>query len=227
MDDNIHFENLKEQIFSMFGKVEKAFGISLDMLFSKDLDKFAEVESLEKEINQLHLDVDDRCFKYIALQRPVATELRFVLACLKANTDLERIGDQAINIYQTGKFLIKNDIPLINEFKRMTDEVTEMLREAFNCFIEQNLDYIKPVLEREKKINRMKKEIFKLILKNINDADQVEFQFDFLILAKIIERTGDHAQNIIEHVVFLKEGIDIRHSKTAYQELLIGLESQV
>jgi phosphate transport system protein len=223
--ENKHFDTLKEKVYSMIGKVEKAFSLSLEMLFTKDLNKFEEVKKLEEEINGLHLDIDDRCFKYIALQRPVATELRFVLACIKANTDLERIGDQAINIYQTGKFLIKNDIPLINEFKRMTDEVTEMLRETFNCFMEQNLDYIKPVLEREKKINRMKKEIFKLILKDINNVDQVEFKFDFLILAKIIERTGDHAQNIIEHVVFMKEGIDIRHSKTAYQELLIGLSN--
>ena len=221
--DNIHFETLKRKIYSMFGKVEEAFSLSLEILFTKDLATFHKVEELEKEINQLHVDIDDRCFKYIALQRPVAEELRFVLACLKANTDLERIGDQAINIYQTGKFLVKNDIPLINEFKRMTQEVTEMLKEAFNCFTHGNLESIKSVLEREKKINKMKKEIFKMILKDINDADQVEFKFDFMLLAKIIERTGDHAQNIIEHVVFMTEGIDIRHSKSAYEELIIGL----
>ena len=207
----------------MFGKVEEAFSLSLEILFTKDLATFQKVEELEKEINQLHVDIDDRCFKYIALQRPVAEELRFVLACLKANTDLERIGDQAINIYQTGKFLVKNDVPLINEFKRMSQEVKDMLKEAFNCFIHGNLDSVKSVLEREKKINKMKKEIFKMILKDINDTEQVEFQFDFMLLAKIIERTGDHAQNIIEHVVFMTEGIDIRHSKSAYQELIIGL----
>lgn len=214
-----HNKSLKKKVFTMAGKVEESVEYSVKGLILGEFSYFEKVQELEKEINLYHLEVDDECFKYIALKQPVAKELRFVLACMKANTDLERIGDQAMNISQTSAILVKNKIPILQEIKDMTQEVLSMLHESLDSFIKLDFQQANSVFRRELTVNQMKTNIFKKIVSDLKNSQDIETLMEFILISRNLERIGDHSQNISEYLIFMEEGKDIRHSKLADREL--------
>lgn len=213
---NWQMDQLKKNFFSMCGKVEESAELSVTGLLQGNLSHFEQVSKLEKEINHLHMEVDDECFKYIALKQPVAKELRFILSCIKANTDLERIGDQAVNISQTSTLLVQNRTPILREIQEMSKEVLTMLHESLDSFIKADLTMATSVFRREKTVNSMKRNIFKKVvgdLKNKREKEnEIEDYLEFLLISRNLERIGDHSQNITEYLIFMEEGKDIRHS---------------
>lgn len=213
---DIELRELKDRILSMGGFVEKALEEAIQGLVKREPDRFKLVHEWEAKINDAHIDIDDRCLSLLARQAPLAQDLRLVLAVVKINTDLERMGDQAVNISLNGQHYL-NEMPLthISELAKMAVEVREMVREALDAFVKRDGPLAQKVLEKDDIVDRYKDQIFHLVIANMKSKPEaVESCLDILLIARNLERLGDHATNIAEDVIFITSGRDVRHGHT-------------
>lgn len=212
-----HFEvelkNLKDQILRMGGDVESAVKFATQSLMEKKPELLKRVNELEDRINQEHKEVDEACVQLLARQSPLAADLRFVIAILKISTDLERMGDQAVNIgYNTKEYLEKKSLGPIPVVVSMAEDVQKMIRSALDAFVNNDKDQAKLVLEQDDIVDEGKDRVFHDLIKHIqsNPAD-AEQALNLILIARNLERLGDHATNIAEDVIFAVTGRDIRH----------------
>lgn len=213
-----HFDQslreVKDQLLAMGGLVEHAIENAIGALQQGDKSKLAQVFETEAKINQAHIAVDDTCLKLLALQQPLAADLRLIVAIIKINTDLERMGDQAVNIAHNAERYMK-DKPLkpLVDLPMMCDEARLMVREALDSFVRRDEAMAKSVFEREKRVDAFKSKIFVDVLEHLrNNADKIEQGLALILIARNVERIGDHSTNIAEDVIFVISGKDIRHS---------------
>lgn len=201
---SIKIEAIRNDIIKMASLAEKAIEYCND----KDIEK-KELMEVEDEINFYHKKVDDDCFKFIALHNPVARDLREVLAVMKINSDLERIGDQAVNIKRT-YFYLKNFHPLLSTLK---EETQHMVKNAIDAYVHINTMLSIDVIKNDETINDLHrttiKNYFKLMKESNIDFDEA---YNVIQISKNFERIGDHAKNIAEDVIFMDKGKDIRHT---------------
>jgi phosphate transport system protein len=218
-----HFEtelrNLKQRILAMGGAVEKAIEEATQALIDRKPENFERVYELEKTINQSHIEVDEACVNLLARQQPLAADLRLVVAIIKINTDLERMGDQAVNIAHNGtRYLVEPPLKPLIDIPRMAGEAKLMVREALDAFVSQNVDLARDVLDRDDTVDAFKNQIFReLLTYMMSDPHSIERAMNLILIARNLERVGDHATNIAEDVIFAITGDDIRHGarKTA------------
>ena len=213
-----HFDTslreLKEQLVTMAGLVEKAIEEATLGLEGSQQERFLNVYELEKKINQCHIQVDSVCLKLLALQQPLAADLRLIIAIIKINTDLERMGDQAVNIAGNATEYVKNPPlkPLV-DLPVMFKEVRFMVREALDSFVKNDLSLARDVLKRDHQVDGLKHKIFKDVLEHLKThANQVEQGLTLILIARNLERIGDHSTNIAEDVIFAITGDDVRHT---------------
>ncbi len=217
-----HFDQslneLKAELSKMGSIAEESIEAALQTFHEKDPKKIAEVELHEKKINQYHLDIDNACVKLLALQQPLAKDLRLIIAIIRINTDLERIGDQAINIaLNAGRFLkeapLTEKLSLIqNTLPTMTLKVKQMLRESLDSFLRCDVELAQAVLKKDDEVDQFKNQIFKDVKTYLsNHTDHLEQGLDLILIARNLERIGDHATNIAEDVIFAVSGKDVRH----------------
>jgi phosphate transport system protein len=212
-----HFDtelrSLKELILAMGGCVERAIEESTQALIERKPERFDEVYRLEQAINQSHKQVDEACLKLLARQSPLAADLRLIVAIIKINTDLERMGDQAINISHNGKRYL-NEPPLkpLIDIPRMAQEARTMVRESLDAFVRQDAPLAQSVLDRDDLVDSLKHQVFReLVTYMISDPKAIERALQLILIARNLERIGDHATNIAEDVIFAITGEDIRH----------------
>lgn len=210
-------QGLKEQLVSMAGLVERAIDCAILALQKRDRSMITQVLEIEEKVNEAHKAVDETCITLLALQQPMAADLRLIVAVIKINTDLERMGDQAVNIahnserYMKGQALKKlEDLPL------MADEVRLMVREAIDAFVSTNEQTARIVLARDDKVDALKNKIFKDVLEHVKTSPElIEQGLSLILIARNLERIGDHATNIAEDMIFAISGEDIRHNSKA------------
>lgn len=215
MERHFHGElrELKDRILSMGGYVEKALEEAIQGLVKREPERFKLVHEWESKINEAHIEVDEICLHLLARQAPLAQDLRLVLAVVKINTDLERMGDQAVNISLNGQHYL-NEMPLshINELAKMAVEVREMVRESLDAFVRRDGPLARKVLEKDDDVDRYKDQIFQSLISYMKThPEAVESSLDILLIARNLERLGDHATNIAEDVIFITTGKDVRH----------------
>ena len=212
-----HFEtelkNLKEQILAMGGHVERAVEAATQALIQKKPELLKTVHELEAKINREHMEVDEACVRLLARQSPLAADLRLVIAVLKISTDLERMGDQAVNIaYNAKDYLGRTPVKELVDTPIMASEVRSMVRDCLDAFVRQDRELAQNVLERDDKVDALKDKIFReLITYMTANPSDVEAALDLILIARNLERLGDHATNIAEDVIFAVTGNDIRH----------------
>jgi phosphate transport system protein len=167
----------------------------------------------EDQVNRLHVEIDERCMSLLALQGPVASDLRAVIAALKINNDLERIGDQACNIMQNTLDLLKAPAPQLDEgLPRMTELAIEMVRQALDAFVKRDPKLAQAVLVKEDMIDALKDQVFNTQLAEMTrESSMVQRGLDVILIARNLEKVGDHATNIAEDVIFMVKAKDIRH----------------
>lgn len=208
------FESLKRQTLDMGAAVEKAIGFAVSGLINRDSDSFNQVLALESLINKYHITIDEACLRILAKQAPLAGDLRFVLSCIKINADLERMGDQAVNISHCGRHYV-SELPLkpLIDLPKMADEVRKMTRESLDAFVRRDETLARQVVLNDDVVDRFKTSIF-LELTEIMKAspDTVDRAMDLILISRNLERIADHATNIAEDVVFVTSGVDIRHT---------------
>jgi len=215
---HIHFDEdlraLKERLLYMGATALDMVDKSAHALRTRDLEATESVFELENIVNQLHVEVDDRCVKLFALHQPMAGDLRFLAAAMKVNSDLERIADQAVNVAQTCQYHLFNEEPVDQAeiVLAMAGVSHKMLRDALRAFDRKDVDLARAVMALDEEEDRMKRmaltDLIELIRVEPHHAEQF---VDLILLSKNFERVGDHATNVAEDVIFMALGKDVRH----------------
>ncbi len=213
-----HFDaslrELKEQLVSMAGLVELAIEAATEALQKRDREKIALVHDIERRVNAAHIAVDNSCVKLLAMQQPLAADLRLIVATIKINTDLERMGDQAVNIaHNTERYIQGEPLKPLVDLPRMFEEARVMVRETLDSFVRTDAALAREVLRRDDIVDGLKNKIFRDVLDHIKaKPEHIEQGLNLILIARNLERIGDHATNIAEDVIFAITGEDIRHS---------------
>jgi phosphate transport system protein len=192
---------------------EAMINFAIKALVGRQAEIVQRVYQMEEDVNRLQMEIDDRCLKMIATHQPTATDLRFITGAMKINSDLERIGDQAVNICQTTEFLLKEPVlkPLI-DMPRMSDIAKKMLKDALDAFVNKDESLARSVLLQDDQVDDLKEQIFReLLTYMMADPGTIKRALDLILISRNLERIADHATNIAEDVVFVAIGKDIRH----------------
>jgi phosphate transport system protein len=204
---------LRERVLRMGGLVEQMTRRVVQALVERDVDLLAEVRSMENRVNQLHIEIDEACIELIALRQPAAVDLRFIAAAMKINTDMERIGDQAINISERADSLLAVPTlkPLI-DIPRMADIAQEMLKASLDAFVNGDDALAYETILRDDQVDQLKDQVFRELLTfMMADPTTIPRAMDLILVSRHLERIGDHATNICEDVIFMVKGKDVRH----------------
>lgn len=211
---------LKQRILTMGDAVENTIELAVKGLTERKSEYFAQVHDVEKSVNTYHIEIDEACLKLLARQAPLASDLRLVLAIVKINTDLERMGDQSVNIAHNGKHYISEPPlkPLV-DLPKMAAEVRTMVRQSLNAFFHGDVASARQVVLMDDSIDAYKNKIFRDLAEIMKkDSNSVELSLNLILIARNLERLGDHATNIAEAVIFIASGEDIRHGHGSSKE---------
>ena len=206
-------ESLQERLLAMGGLAEERVREAVGSLSSRDPGLVDNVLMGDEPINDLHIEVDDRCFKLLALHQPMAADLRTIVAAVKINTDLERVGDLAVNIAEAAKRYLQHPPvkPLI-DIPRMADIAQAMLRDALDAFVRRDVALAEAVIAEDDRLDGLKTQIFReLLTYMLSDPTTIEPALDLILVSRHLERIGDHATNIAEDVIFMVSARDVRH----------------
>lgn len=207
-------DELRARLLRMGGLAEQAVDRACQAYIDRDLTRCHMVLEGESLINATEREIDELAFDMLALQQPMAVDLRFILAVTKINSDLERVGDQAVNIAERVMDMVdlpKADLPV--DIPRMATAVSAMVRRSLESFIEGKAELAHAVLEMDNVVDRMRDEAFIMLVRAMNEKHEITRQaLDTLLVARNLERVADHATNIAEDVIFWVRGADVRHN---------------
>ena len=212
-----HFQEeldiLKTRLLEMGGLAEERVRSAVQGLTERDFAQIERVVHGDEPVNALHMEIDDRCLKLLALHQPVAADLRAVMVGVKINTDLERVGDLAVNIAEASKrYATHPPVKKLIDIPRMADIAQAMLRDALDSYVNQDIVLAQHVLNEDDKLDALKTQIFRELLTfMLHDPATIEPSLDLILVSRHLERIGDHATNIAEDVIFLVSARDVRH----------------
>ena len=206
-------EALQGRLLEMGGLAEERVRAAVEGLVSRDLHVIERVLYGDEPINALHVEIDSRCFKLLALHQPMAIDLRAIVAAVKINTDLERVGDLAVNIAEAAKrYVTHPPVKKLIDIPQMGDISQGMLRDALDAFVRRDTTLAHQVLNEDDRLDGLKTQIFRELLQYmLKDPATVEPALDLILVSRHLERIGDHATNIAEDVIFMVSALDVRH----------------
>jgi phosphate transport system protein len=204
---------LKERLLVMGGLAEERVRAIVEALVERSVDVVDQVQSGDEPINRLHMEVDNRCFKLLALHQPMATDLRAIVAAVKINTDLERVGDLAVNIAEAvRRYLLHPPVKQLIDIPRMAEIAQRMLRDALDAYVRRDTELAQHVLNEDDKLDALKTQVFRELLTfMLQDPGTIEPALDLILISRHLERIGDHATNVAEDVIFMVSAKDVRH----------------
>jgi phosphate transport system protein len=212
-----HFQEelaqLKSRLLEMGGLAEDRVGSAIRALVDRDLGVVETVLTGDAPINQLHIEIDSRCVKLLALHQPMAADLRAILSAVKINTDLERVGDLAVNIAEAAvRYLSHPPVKQLIDIPRMAEIAHAMLRDALDAFVRRDTALAQRVLDADDALDALKTQVFReLLTYMLQDPHTIEPSLDLILVSRHLERIGDHATNIAEDVIFMVSARDVRH----------------
>jgi phosphate transport system protein len=223
-----HFEELLQELLQkivLMGTIaESMIQIAVTGLVKRSQSHAVEVFVKEQEVNRLQVEVDDRAVKLTALQQPVAQDVRFLFMASRIGGELERIADQAINIVQNSKHVLEAPPmrPLV-ELPIMAELAQKMVRDSLSAMIQRDVALAAQVLEEEKKVDAFRNQIFSTLLDSMKqDPTAIDRSLSLILIARNLERIGDHATNVAEEVIYWIQGRDVRHTKGKLGEAVSG-----
>ena len=213
-------DELKEKLLKMGGLAEQAIDRATEAYRTRDSKYCQMVLTGENAINEAEREIDELALDLLAMQQPMAIDLRFIMAVVKINADLERVGDQAVNIAQRVLDLISEeqlDLPV--DIPKMADAVSTMVQRALEAFLDGKAEVAEAVLQMDNIVDRMKDEAFVVLVQKMHDDPScTRTALDVLLIARNLERIADHATNIAEDVIFWVRGADVRHGGAHFRE---------
>ncbi len=206
-------EELRNKLLEMGELVQAAIRESVRALEGADESAAQSVFRREGDINRLELEIDGIATKLLALEQPVAGDLRFITAAGKINNNLERIGDLAINIAERSESLIQNrHFAVRTDIPRLAELAEPMVHQALEAFVKKDATEARAVLRADDAIDDLRDAVFSDLIRQMKTNSQsVQTCVDLMFAARSLERIADHATNIAEAVVFMVEGVDLRH----------------
>jgi phosphate transport system protein len=206
-------DQLKSRLLEMGGLAEERVRSAILGLVERDGALVDRVVAGDAPINQLHIEIDGRCVKLLALHQPMAVDLRMILSAVKINTDLERVGDLAINIAEAAlRYLAHPSVNELIDIPRMADIAQTMLRDALDAFVTRDTALAQRVLDADDELDALKTQVFRDLLTYMLQSPQtIEPALDLILVSRHLERIGDHATNIAEDVIFMVSAKDVRH----------------
>jgi phosphate transport system protein len=206
-------EALQGRLLEMGGLAEERVRAAVQGLAARDVRITDTVLRGDEPINALHIEVDERCFRLLALHQPMATDLRAIVAAVKINTDLERVGDLAVNIAEAAKrYAAHPPVKKLIDIPQMGEIAQTMLRDALDAYVRRDTALAHQVLNEDDRLDSLKTQVFRdLLTYMLNDRTTVEPALDLILVSRHLERIGDHATNIAEDVIFMVSALDVRH----------------
>ena len=207
-------EELKERLLWMGSLAERSVHQAVHAVLEADEKLALAVLSEENVINELQIEIDDRVVHLLALQQLMAADLRFVLAIARINNDLERIGDQAVNIAQSAQRIVRHPrVKPYVDLPRMGELAEKMMRDSLDSLVRRDVELARSVLSRDDQVDQLRDQIFReLLTYMMGDSSVVYPAFELILVAKNLERIADHATNVAEDVIYMVAGSDVRHS---------------
>ena len=206
---------LKEKILLMGSKVEEAIRLAMKSLVGRDSKLARQVIQSDRDVNDLEIEVDEVCHRLLALHQPMASDMRFITSAMKINSDLERIGDLAVNIAE--RALTLNEVAPLKPFidiPRMANIAQEMVKVALDSLVNKDADAAKKVCERDDEVDNLNDQIIReLISYMLEDRANIKRALDLILVSRYLERVADHATNVAEDVIYMVKGKDIRHRR--------------
>jgi len=212
-----HYEQqlrlLKDKLLLMSHQAEQMISDAMRGLAERKPSIAEEVISRDDTVDQLEVEIDTLCYEILALEQPVASDLRFLATALKIVRDLERIGDTAVNIAERARELLREpELKKLVALPIMAEAAQRILKESLDAFVNSDADLAEKVIKEDKDVDDLYEQIFReLLTYMIEDTRNISRALKLIFIAKHLERVGDHSANIAEMVVFMVRGQDIRH----------------
>jgi phosphate transport system protein len=216
-------QDLRERLLVMGSLAETMIRKGIKALVDHDEALVQSVLGHEEEMDLLCIEIDDRCFTLLALQQPMASDLRFLVAGIKINSDLERIGDQAVSVALRAQELIREpELKPLIDIPRMAQLAQEMVRKSLDAFVRRDSELARSVIEADDEVDSLRDQVFReLLTYMMADTGTIPRALNLILISRNLERIADHATNIAEDVIYIIRGEDVR--ERGDKELIKGL----
>ena len=217
MKQHRHFQTeldrLKECLVQMAGLAEEQVADAVESLLSRDLERANRVIEIDPQIDELEISIDNQAVSLLALQQPMARDLRFITMAMKIGNDLERVGDHAVNIAHTVSYVVAAPpLPQLPELEEMSGICTEMLNDALDSFVRADAELARTIGRRDDRVDELHENVFRVVLTHMmEDPRKIGAGIDMILVSRNLERIADLATNVAEDVVFMVEGQTIKH----------------
>ena len=220
--ERAHFQEqlevLKERLLAMGGLAEERVRTAMHALMECDQNLIDRVMKGDGPLNELHIQIDDACLKLLALHQPMAADLRAIMAAIKINNDLERVGDLAVNIGEAARrYTCHAPVKKLLDIPRIATTAQDMLRDALDSYVRGDMELAQSVLDQDDMLDALKSQVFReLLTYMLQNPSTIEPALDLILISRHLERIGDHATNIAEDVIFMVSGRDVRHTSATW-----------
>jgi len=206
-------EELQEELLLMGARAEAIVLKAVESLKKRNQGLAQEVFADDRALDRMEIDIEERCIRLLALQQPLARDLRFITAALKISNDLERVGDHAVNIAgSTERLLASPPLKPLVDIPRMAELAAGMLREALDAFVRHDAETARRLVLRDDEVDELNRQLFReLVSYMIEDPGTITRAMELVLVARNLERIADLATNIAEEVVFIAEARIIKH----------------
>jgi len=206
-------DKLKKEILALGASVEEAVQRAVQSVIDRNARLASEVVEMDQEIDQAEVDIEEECLKILALHQPVAVDLRFIVAVLKINSDLERIGDLAVNVAKQGRYLATRErLEIPFDFEGMAAKTQRMLKGALDALVNMDAVLAKGVCAADDEVDEINRNMFAKVESAIRgNLDRLNDWIRLFAISRNMERIADHATNIAEDVIYMTEGEIVRH----------------
>lgn len=206
-------EKIKEMILSLGAMVEDRARMAVEAIDNSDARLAAKIIKMDYEVDEMEVEIEEECLKALALYQPVALDLRFLIAVIKINNDLERIGDQAVNIAQRVTVIAKQEhYGFVFDYSAMAEKAQAMLKQSLDSLVNMDIGQAMRVLHLDDEVDALQKTAYDQIKSAMADhPGRLGYLINLLLISRHLERLADHATNIAEEVIYMIEGEIVRH----------------
>lgn len=209
-------EKIKKMVLSLSALVEERVNLATICVLKNDSKLALDIIRQDQDIDEREVEIEEECLKIMALYQPVAVDLRFLIAVIKINNDLERIGDQAVNIAERVEIIAKqNPCDFIYDYSIMAEKARKMLHDSLDAFVNLDPELAHKVIAMDDEVDLLQSDAYDVIKQAMEDnRDCLSYLINLLLVSRHLERLADHATNIAEEIIYLVEGEIVRHSDT-------------
>ncbi|HUF50042.1 MAG TPA: phosphate signaling complex protein PhoU [Longimicrobiales bacterium] len=208
-------DDLKSTLVGMAGLAEEQVRLAVQALLARSVEQAEQVCQNDDRIDDLEIQIDDMAIRLLALQQPMARDLRFITTAMRISNDLERVGDHAVNIAEDVRYMVDaRPFPVLPEIEEMVRLSTDMLADALDAFVRGDADRAHEIIDRDDRVDELHDNNFRILLTHMmEDPRKITAGMDLLLISGNLERIADLATNICEDVIYLVHGRSVKHAR--------------